>query len=734
MSKIIASAAIRGAYTIAARVEQKYAAVLQQYGPEQSIGFPNTAYFLPVIYAILGIPVTTLGDCQLVFKKARRLLPAPVSQTTHLPYLAPALDAGMATLFYQEIEEALRYLTNPSFYQSGEDVSNGRIWLGAADDVIMRKRGVEFVDGSAPGFASILGAAPDQTTAVRLAQELQVKNLYVFMAGDHNGARFAEQLQQAGVQIGWNTRLVPFGPDVSSAVFAFGFAVRAAMAFGSIQPGDFRNILIYNKDRIFAFVLALGDVTDEWYATAAGAINFGFPVIADTPIPQILPTGICTYEHVVSNVPYDQMVARAIEVRGLKVSVTEVPIPVAYGPAFEGERVRGDDIYLEAGGGRTPMVELSEHKQMSQIEDGKIVVIGPDIPDIPPGSKVPLGLSVAFAGRQMQEDFLPILERQIHHLINYAQGVMHIGQRDIAWLRLSKQAVAKGFTLKDIGAILHTMFHKNFGTIVDKVQITIYTREQDVLDMLTRARDIFRMRDERIAGMTDETEQTFYSCTLCQSFAPAHVCVITPERTGLCGAYNWLDCKAAYEINPTGPNQPIEKGQVLDAVAGSFEGINAFIRQASRNKVQRINIYSIMHDPMTSCGCFECISAFLDKCNGIMTVDRDYTGETPSGMKFTTLAGAVGGGNITPGFIGHSKHYICSRKFLQAEGGIVRIVWMPRHLKEELRERINRQGAALGVNNFADKIADETVGTTQDAILPFLRSVEHPALTMKPMT
>jgi len=733
LSKIIASAAIRGAHKIAARVEKNYAAVLEKYGPGQEIGFPDTAYYLPVIYAMLGIPVKTLGDCQLVFKKARTLLPAPVRETAHLPYLAPALDAGMASLFYEEIEEAIRYLEKPAFYLTGEEPGDDALWLGAANDVILRKRGVEFVDGTAPGFAAILGAAPDKETAAKLAQDLQIKNLYVFMAGENGGERFSHQLVEAGVQVGWNTRLVPFGPDVSSAVFALGFAVRAAMAFGAVQPGDFRKNLIYNKDRIFAFVLALGFVSDEWYANAAGAINFGFPVIADTPIPQILPTGICTYEHVVSNVPHDQMVAKAVEVRGLKVTAAEVPITVAYGPAFEGERVRGSDIYLEAGGGRTPMVEFSVQKDMSEVEDGKISVAGPDIGDIKAGEKLPLAIYVEFAGRKMHDDFLPILERQIHHLINYAQGLMHIDQRDIAWLPVAKQAVEKGVTLKDIGSILHTMYHKDFGNIFDKVQITIYTEEPKVLEVLKEAREAFLKRDERIAGLTDEVEQTFYSCTLCQSFAPSHVCVVTPDRTGLCGAYNWLDCKAAYEISPTGPNQPIEKGRVLDDKKGSWEGVNAFVRQASRNKVDQVNAYSIMHNPMTSCGCFECISAVLDACNGIMTVDRDHTGETPSGMKFTTLAGSVGGGAVTPGFLGHSKHYIGSKKFLRAEGGIVRLVWMPKRLKDELRDKINEQGKARGVENLAGMIADESVGITQEAILPFLKKAGHPALSMDKM-
>ena len=75
----------------------------------------------------------------------------------------------------------------------------------------------------------------------------------------------------------------------------------------------------------------------------------------------------------------------------------------------------------------------------------------------------------------MQEDFEPILERQIHHLINYAQGIMHIGQRDIAWLRVGKGAVEKGFRLSHLGKILHAKFHQDFGAIFDKVQVKVYT-------------------------------------------------------------------------------------------------------------------------------------------------------------------------------------------------------------------------------------------------------------------
>jgi len=733
MSKIIASAAIRGAYKIIDDAEKKWKEAMDKWGVGEPVGFPNTAYYLPVIYGILGNKVEKLGDMEAVLKRCRDLLPPPVREEHPLPYLAPALDAGMATLFAEELIEAIRYLEQPDFYTKTEDPADDNIWLGAADDVILRKRGVEFVDGTAPGFAAIVGAAPTSKIAASIAQELQQKNLYVFMASEYNGKKFSEQLVEEGVQIGWPTRLVSFGPDVSAAVFAMGFATRAAMSFGGVGPGDYRKILIYNKDRIFAFVLPMGFVTDEWYANAAGAISWGFPVIADTPIPEVLPTGICTYEHVVSNVPHDKLVSRAVEVRGLKVAVAEVPVPVAYGPAFEGERVRKDDIYLECGGGRTPMVEWVTSKRMDEVEDGKIEVIGPEIDDVTTGSRLPMAIVVEVAGREMQEDFEPILERQVHHLLNYAQGVMHIGQRDIAWIRVGKLAMDKGFKLHHIGDILHAKLHQDFGRIFDKIQVKVYTEEDKVNEVIEKARITYTARDARIEGMTDETTDTYYSCTLCQSFAPNHVCVITPEKTGLCGSYNWMDCKAAYEINPTGPNQPVEKGDTLDAKLGQWKGVNEFIYKASRGNLDHYNMYSIVNDPWTTCGCCECIAAVLPLCNGVMTVNREYTGETPCGMKFTTLAGTVGGGISTPGFVGHGKYNICQRKFIGADGGIERMVWMPKSLKEEIADRLKARAEEIGIPDLPDMIADETVGTTEEEVLPFLEAKGHPALKMDPL-
>jgi len=137
MSKIIASAAIRGAYKIVENAEKKWQEAMDKWGANEPVGFPNTAYYLPIIYGILGEKVEKLGDMESILKRCRSLLPPPVRELHPLPYLAPALDAGMATFFAEECIEAIRYLEDPNFYLLGEDVTDDNIWLGAADDVIM---------------------------------------------------------------------------------------------------------------------------------------------------------------------------------------------------------------------------------------------------------------------------------------------------------------------------------------------------------------------------------------------------------------------------------------------------------------------------------------------------------------------------------------------------------------------------------------------------------------------
>jgi acetyl-CoA synthase len=426
-------------------------------------------------------------------------------------------------------------------------------------------------------------------------------------------------------------------------------------------------------------------------------------------------------------------VQKCIEVRGVKLKLTEVPVPVPYGSAFEGEVVRRNDMRIEFGGKNARCFEYLEMADLEDVVDGKVEIVGPDFSNIPPQGYMDMGIVAQAAGRQMQKDFEPVLERQFHYFVNGASGIQHIGQRDIAWIRISNAAAEKGFNLEHFGKILHARFHADFGAIVDKVQVTIYTDPAKVEEWLGKARAAYDYRNKRLADLTDDKVEEFYSCTLCQSFAPNHVCVVSPERLGLCGAYNWLDCKASFSINPTGPNQPIKLGRVIDPKKGYWTGTNEYAIVGSHGVVSEVTMYSIMENPMTACGCFECICMLIPEANGIMVVSREDPSMTPAGMTFSTLAGIAGGGLQTPGVMGVGKFYLTSPKFISADGGFKRIVWMSSVLKEMMAEEFKVVVEREGDPDLLDKIADERHVTTVDELLTWMAEHEHPALTMEPM-
>ena len=534
--------------------------------------------------------------------------------------------------------------------------------------------------------------------------------------------------------MGWDSYIVPLGPDTEHTLYALDWSVRASLIFGGKKPGDYKAHLKYTKDRVFAFALVLGELDDIKWSTGAGAINMGYPAVCDTNVPVIHPTGVCTYEEVDRELNHDKIVQKAIEVRGLKIIVEKPPIPVSFGPAFEGERIRKEDMFIEFGGQRSPAFEWVTTKDLNEIEDNKVTIVGTDVEErYKKGGVMPLGIVIDVAGRKMQKDFESIIERKLHHNINEAQGLWHMGQRDIIWMRISNQAYKDDITLEHIGVIHNTMSHKRFRSIVDKVQVTLYTDEKDILALQDEAKNAYKERDKRLGGLTDESVDTFYSCLLCQSFAPSHVCVISPERLGLFGAYNWLDGKAAYEIDPTGGNQPISKGQLADARYGRYTGVDEYLKKASGGAVESLNLYTIMENPMTSCGCFECIVAIIPETNGVMLVQRGHTDMTPVGMKFSTLAGTVGGGTQSPGFMGIGVNFITSKKFLFADGGIKRIVWMTKNLKERIGEEFKKRAGEEGVPDLLEKIADETIAEDSEKLLEFLTNNGHPALEMEPM-
>ena len=715
----------KGTQAVLDLTRQSLLGAINQNGQHASISFPQTNYYLPLIYALLNIEVKDLKDCLAAFTQIEGLANARASSSGLLMHsLGGLLNKGIATLLCEEILAALAVLNQ-------EHPVEG---LGFIPDNILRSLGLQLVDGRISGIAVILGPAKDEQSAVELIRDFQSKSIVSFLAGNIDGKTFKRQLQNQAVGLGLENYIVPLGDDYLSAIYAVNFAIRAPLIYGGNKPGQWEPIMEYLRNRVPAFVLLLGHLDELLVATGLGAVAFGLPIITDLEVPQIGKLDTTLHEALVTQSDYRKIPAQCILTRGIKIRISQVAVPVPYAAAFEGERVRKEQLAVEFGGQASSAVELLSAQDEASITDGDVELVGPDIDQLLPDQKaLPLAIVVDIYGRKMQKDFEPILERQIHRFLNYGMGLMHMGQRDMVWLRISQDAYKAGFRLKHLGVILHAMLHSEYGAIVDKVQVKLYTNLPDVERIIAQAQQIYSQRDERLAGMTDESVDTFYSCLLCQSFAPNHVCVVTPERLGLCGAYSWLDAKASFEIIPSGPNQPIAKGNLLDARLGQWENVNSFVQQKSNQTIDRLSMYSLMDAPQSSCGCFECIVAIIPEANGVMLVHRDYSGITPCGMSFTTLAGSVGGGVQTPGFLGIGKLYILSKKFISAEGGLARVVWMPKELKEILQDKLRIRSQEIGQADLWEKIADESVATSSDELLVFLKKVGHPVLSMEPM-
>ena len=683
---------------------------IAQYGADQAVAFPNTAYSLPCYYAVTGTKVTNLGELKEALGVVKTLM-------TREKRLNDAFMSGVATALCAEFIEVLKYINGAEPYSEP--------CYGHLADAIIRELGVPLVTGDIPGVAVILGSAPSKEEAVELVKSYQAQGILVTLVGG-----VIDQCVEAGLKMGNAVRIVPLGKDVTAVIHVVSVALRAALIFGNVTPGDAGSLMKYTFERVPAFVNAFKPLDDVIVACGAGAIALGFPVVTnETENIFRVPKSLIVQEDV------SKFNATSLEARDIKIKITKIDIPVSFASAFEGEIIRRGDMQVEFDGSRKDCFELVCTKDASEVEDHKFTLVGPDFDQMEVGSKQQIAYIVDVAGKNMQSDFEPVFERKFHSYINCIEGVMHTGQRDMIRIRISKNTFDAGFRAKDLAEVLYANIKNEFDAVVDKCAITIVTDAEECTKLRHElAVPAYDRRDERLTSLTDESVPVYYSCIMCQAFSPSHVCVVTPERLGLCGAVSWLDAKATHQLDPQGPCQVITKERVIDENLGRYEDVDEAVAKLSQGALEHVTLYSIMEDPMTSCGCFECICGIEPFSNGVILANREYAGMTPLGMTFPDLASMTGGGVQTPGFMGHGKHFISSKKFMKAEGGIERIVWMPKDLKEQVAERLNETAKELyGIDNFCDMVGDETIATDPETLLEFLTEKGHPALGMDPM-
>ena len=681
------------------------------HGADKAVSFPHTAYSLPCYYAVTGTKVSNLGELKEALGVVKTLM-------TREKRLNDAFMSGVATALCAEFIEALKYLDGATPYE--EPI------YGHLADAAIRELGVPLVTGDIPGVAVILGTAPSKEEAVELVKSYQAQGILVTLVGG-----VIDQCIEAGLNMGFAVRIVPLGKEVTSVIHVVSVALRAALIFGNITPGDAANLMKYTFERVPAFVNAFKPLDDVIVACGAGAIALGFPVVTnETENIFRVPKSLIVQEDV------SKFNATSLEARDIKIKITKIDIPVSFASAFEGEIIRKADMQVEFDGSRKDSFELVCTKDLTEIEDHKFTLVGKDFDEFEVGSKNAIAYIVDVAGKNMQTDFEPVFERKFHSYVNCIEGVMHTGQRDMIRVRVSKGTFDAGFCAKDLAEVLYANIKNEFDAVVDKCAVTIITDEAECSKLRHElAIPAYDRRDERLTSLTDEAVPVYYSCIMCQAFSPSHVCVVTPERLGLCGAVSWLDAKATHQLDPEGPCQEITKERVIDENLGRYEDVDEAVAKFSQGALEHVTLYSIMEDPMTSCGCFECICGIEPASNGVVIANREYAGLTPIGMTFGDLASMTGGGVQTPGFMGHGKHFIASKKFMKAEGGVERIVWMPKDLKETVADRLNQTAKELyGIDNFTDMIADETITADDpEKLMEFLTEKGHPALKLEPL-
>lgn len=396
-------------------------------------------------------------------------------------------------------------------------------------------------------------------------------------------------------------------------------------------------------------------------------------------------------------------------------------IPVDVGVIYEGERIRRAQMYVELGGPKVDYkFELVRARSMDEIEDGKITIIGPDLNELEEGGRYPFGIYIEVAGKQIEEELEGVIERRIHEYTNYIEGVMHLNQRYDIWIRVSKNSYKKGLTsFKIIGKVLERLFKSEL-PIIEKMQITFITDPKEVEKRYKEALEVYEARDARARGLKDEEVDMFYGCSLCQSFAPTHVCIITPQRYSNCGAISWFDARAAARVDPKGPLFPVEKGECLDPIKGEYTGANEAVKKRSLGAIKRVWLYTAFGYPHTSCGCFEAAAFYIPEVDGFGIVHRGFRGETVNGLKFTTIADSTAGGRQVDGFHGISIEYMRSPKFLQADGGWERVVWVPSEVLERVKDFVPP--------HLIGKIATEKDVTNIEELKEFLKERNHPVV------
>ncbi|MCL1802551.1 MAG: hypothetical protein FWG30_02745 [Eubacteriaceae bacterium] len=649
-------------------------------------------YTLQLMHALRGISVLDLSDLQKALYEKPEIMPAEGA-------LGSAFNEGLYALLWLESLQALEHMDDAEAFS-----------LNYMPDADIRDLAVPLARGDVPAIALIIGQTKDDKAFEGLVRKYQESGAVVFLAGSAAG-----QAKNCSIKGGKEYRVFSF----ASCSQAFAAILRFAEIFSESSGGSISSLFSFSKSSLPVFLNILGEVSGIAAACAASCMALGFPAIAEAGLGSAyVPTA---YE---SSNGIGKMADISFRLRGIEAVERESFAANAYSPSFQNEAVMPGELHAQLGwpenSGFLLFFSRSDWPGNSQVETKGYGLID--------GSS--LSILVECHGPNIEHEFELFAEKQLSIWINRIEGVSLSMNFGSATLRISKAAYDKGFTDESLGQSIYSQVIKEYGDIVSKCRVTIIT-EQSLSENIEAnvAAPLTKIRSERLSELTDENVKLFYACTACRKYQSSHFCAITPEKPGICGAVDYYSAYSEHALSKG--NSPsimaIAKGEASDALLGRYAEVDATLEKGYKN----VAIYSLMQDPMPSIGAFECISAVEPSTSGVLAVPKDYSGATPMGLRFSELAFMASAAKQAPGAMGHSKSYIASKKYLQPEGGIIRVVWMPKSLKDEYRDEINLRAKELtGIEDFAEMICDESIGVTLEELKRHLQDTKHPVSTM----
>ncbi|MHA1378179.1 MAG: CO dehydrogenase/CO-methylating acetyl-CoA synthase complex subunit beta [Candidatus Helarchaeota archaeon] len=404
-------------------------------------------------------------------------------------------------------------------------------------------------------------------------------------------------------------------------------------------------------------------------------------------------------------------------------------LPFNIGEEWAGKRIRKKDVFLEFGGPKVKaaaeLVDISE--DIHSLQDGKVEIWGPDIDEMDWGTSYSFLEIISLAGSKLNDLTPGIIERNISIYHDFIEGIMHLNMRNLIWIRLHKSLSKKGIKLEHIAQALLGQLKINFPQI-EKSEIKFFVEPaQDPNQTIRILNDecyyIWNKRSLPALKIEDDEVETFYGCKGCRYYFPSHVCILTPSNYGTCGVISWTDAKVSFTRDPLNNFFEIYKGKKLDELYGSYSGINSKISEFTNNVVKKVNLFSTIKNPQTSCGTFEALIFYIPYIDGLGIADYYYKGYTPLEIKFPTVINIYNIDLQKPGYRGIAINAMVDKKFMQGDGGWKRVAWINSNLMKRIVKYIPQ--------DLIDKIATEKQVKSGVELKEWIKKVDHPLKSQK---